>query len=87
MSDAHIQLVDAIGQWRKNLTPMPDELRVTQQQWEEIWNAMMPPEEPPPIGQRVGLFGIPGVIVERDEDSTLYQEERIRAAEAHWRKA
>ena len=87
MSDAHYQLVGAIGRWRKNLTPMPDELRVTRQQWEEIWNAVLPPADPPPVSQRIALFGIPGVVVERVEDSTLYQEQQICAAEANWSRA
>lgn len=81
----YVQLVETVGRWRSDLTPMPDEIRISQGQWTEIWNAVMPPAEPPEVGERGAVFGIPAVIVEHDEDSTLYQERSIRVLEEQLR--
>jgi hypothetical protein len=81
----YAQLVEAVTRWRSDLTPMPDEIRISQQQWAEMWNAVMPPAEPPEVGERGAVFGIPAVIVEHDEDSTLYQERSIRVLEKRLR--
>lgn len=81
------KLNEMISTWRSLMTPMPQEIRITRARLERIVadTPLDPPVDPVAIKPPCWLFGIPVTIVERIEDTTLYQEQQIRAAEARWR--
>lgn len=78
------ELMGLIAGWRANMTPMPDEIRLTQGQWDDIRfrDRLMPGWPADPAGIR--LWGIPAVLVGRDEDSTFHQERIIREINESW---
>lgn len=83
------ELNEMISKWRSIMTPIPHEIRITREQLERIVadTPLDPPVNPADIKPPYWLLGIPVTIVDRIEDTTLYQEQQIRAAEANWRKA
>ena len=81
------QLIAMIGQWRSHLTPMPEGLRFTQQQLEQLQLEVFGVAEPLVAGSRIIVFGISATIVELDEDSTFHQEQCIRAIDESWEAA
>lgn len=87
MSNSRLQqFIEMTSRWQRHLTPMPEELRLTAQQMGQIQTEVTKsmPFVGPPFAERIILFGIPVTIVERDEDSTFYQEQYIRAINESW---
>lgn len=78
------QLLEMIARWRRDLTPMPEQLRLTQQQWDQV-RSEIPEARMPDVAPEVTMLGTPVVIVEREEDSTIHQERCIRAFQERWR--